>query len=106
MILLYCSLQFHKSTMVQNNEFDTIYHEHYSYYTVKSMDTLCKRSGLFLVDIIKHDIHGNSYIFVISKTNNRSFVVDNMIRDEELNGMNNVLTYLKYANNAKNITKI
>lgn len=94
-----------QATMVQNNEFDTIYHEHYSYYTVKSMDTLCKRSGLFLVDVIKHDIHGNSYIFVISKTNNRSSVVDNMIRDEELNGMNNVLTYLKYANNAKNVAK-
>ena len=92
-----------QATMVQNSEFDTIYHEHYSYYTVKSMDAICKRSGLFLVDVVKHDIHGNSYIFVISKTNNRSAVVDDMIREENLKGMSNILTYLKYANNAKKV---
>jgi len=92
-----------QATMVKNNEFDTIYHEHYSYYTVKSMDTLCKRAGLYLTDVVKHDIHGNSYIFVISKTNNRSTIVDNMINEETIDGMSNLLTYLKYANNAKKV---
>lgn len=89
-----------QATMVQNNEFDTIYHEHYSYYTVKSMDALCKRSGLFLIDVLEHPIHGNTYIFVLSKTNNRSPIVDIMISREDQAGMSNLYTYLKYANKA------
>lgn len=94
-----------QATMIKNNEFDTIYHEHYSYYTVKSMDTLCKRAGLYLTDVVKHDIHGNSYIFVISKTNNRAKIVDEIIHEENVYGMSNLLTYLKYATNAKNVAK-
>ena len=86
--------------MIENNEFDTIYHEHYSYYTVKSMDTLCNRAGVFLVDVIKHPIHGNSYIFVISTNNTRSSVVDEMITYENNIGLSQEITYKKYADSA------
>lgn len=92
-----------QATMVQNNEFDTIYHEHYSYYTVKSMDALCRRAGLFLVDVVQHPIHGNTYIFILAKTNKRSSVVDDMINREDQLGLSNLYTYLKYANKAKQI---
>ena len=89
-----------QATMIENNEFDTIYHEHYSYYTVKSMDTLCNRAGVFLVDVIKHPIHGNSYIFIISKNNIRSSVVDEMIIYENNIGLNKEITYKNYADSA------
>lgn len=92
-----------QATMVQNSEFDTIYHEHYSYYTVKSMDALCRRAGLFLVDVVQHSIHGNTYIFVLSKTDERSLVVDSMIAKENDLGMSDLYTYLKYSNNATKI---
>jgi len=92
-----------QATMIENNEFDTIYHEHYSYYNVKSIDALCRRAGLVLVDVIKHPIHGNSYIFVISKSNNRSKTVDEMIDHENAIGLNDESTYKTYADSAVRI---
>lgn len=94
-----------QATMVQNSEFDTIYHEHYSYYTVKSMDALCRRAGLFLVDVVEHSIHGNTYIFVLSKTDEQSPSVKRMIADEHDMGMCDLYTYLKYSNNATKIAR-
>jgi SAM-dependent methyltransferase len=92
-----------QALMILNNEFDTIYHEHYSYYNVKSMDTLCKRAGVFLVDVIAHPIHGTSYIFVISTKNTPSNTVKKMIEDERLNGLHELGRYQKYSSLAKKI---
>lgn len=92
-----------QATMVQNGEFDTIYHEHYSYYNVKSMKAICERVGLFLVDVVQHPIHGNTYIFIISKTNIPSNTVEEMISAEDIFGMSDMKTYEKYAISAKQI---
>jgi 2-polyprenyl-3-methyl-5-hydroxy-6-metoxy-1,4-benzoquinol methylase len=92
-----------QANMIENNEFDTIYHEHYSYYTVKSIDALCVRAGVVLVDVIKHPIHGNSYIFVISKNNNRSNIVDEIIAHEDAIGLSDESTYKTYADSAERI---
>ena len=44
-------IQTSQADMILNNEFDTIYHEHFSFFTPYSMRTLCNRVGLFLNDI-------------------------------------------------------
>lgn len=46
--------------LVQNLEFDTIYHEHVYYFTVKSLRKLFTQHGLVMVDIQKLEIHGGS----------------------------------------------
>jgi hypothetical protein len=56
--------------MVKNGEFDTIYHEHHSFFSISSMNALCERVGLVLEDVRERPVHGKSYLFVIS--NNRS----------------------------------
>lgn len=56
-----------QADMVVNGEFDTIYHEHISFYNAYSMRALVERAGLFLVDVFKTPIHGTSYVFVVSK---------------------------------------
>lgn len=60
-------IQTSQADMISNNEFDTIYHEHLSFFNVKSMATLVKNAGLNLLDVIKVPIHGVSYVFVLSK---------------------------------------
>lgn len=60
-------LQTSQADMIKNNEFDTIYHEHISFYNINSMNELCKRTGFHLVDVVKCPLHGVSYIFVLSK---------------------------------------
>jgi 2-polyprenyl-3-methyl-5-hydroxy-6-metoxy-1,4-benzoquinol methylase len=60
-------IQTSQADMVKNNQFDTIYHEHISFFSVKSFCTLAKRAGLNVIDVIKPSIHGTSFVFVLSK---------------------------------------
>ena len=82
--------------MILNGEFDTIYHEHLSFYNVKSIDALCKRAGLNLVDVIKSPVHGMSYIFVISKFAKAPRTIENLISHETSKGLYSPETYDKY----------
>lgn len=60
-------IQTSQAEILQNAEFDTIYHEHISFFTVKSMERLTSSCGLYLEDVRKVPIHGTSYIFIIRK---------------------------------------
>lgn len=93
-------VQTSQSNMVINNEFDTIYHEHISFFNTRSMKTLAERCGLFLHNVFKTDVHGTSYVFVITKNKIGELegVTDNL-KSEEASGLYNTLTYPKYALN-------
>lgn len=60
-------IQTSQADMVKYGQFDTIYHEHISFFNVKSMAALVKNTGLYLQDVLKTDIHGTSYVFVLSQ---------------------------------------
>ena len=87
-----------QADMVLNNEFDTIYHEHISFFNAKSMKALAERAGLHLVDAIKTPIHGTSYVFVLSKkaAPNR---VENIVSMEDSMGLYTDETYAHWAAN-------
>jgi hypothetical protein len=97
-------IQTSQAHMVQNNEFDTAYHEHLSFFNSLSMKTLVERCGLLLNNVFKFDIHGTSYIFEISRTR-KDTNVDSVIKNERANGMYRVGSYKRFAKNAKKITK-
>lgn len=46
--------------LVDHCEFDTIYHEHLSYFSVTALDKLFRSHGLFLSDVQRLPIHGGS----------------------------------------------
>jgi hypothetical protein len=48
--------------MVEHLEFDTIYHEHLSYFSVTALDRLFKEAGLVLWDVEEIGLHGGSLI--------------------------------------------
>jgi hypothetical protein len=50
----------HLLTLVQHTEFDTIYHEHFQYYTVLTAERALASGGLALVDVELLDTHGGS----------------------------------------------
>jgi 2-polyprenyl-3-methyl-5-hydroxy-6-metoxy-1,4-benzoquinol methylase len=60
-------VQTSQANMYANNEFDTIYHEHVSFFTVQSMMRAAKNAGCIVVNIYKTPIHGISYVFEIRK---------------------------------------
>jgi len=63
----YIFIQTSQADMVKYNQFDTIYHEHISFFSVKSFCTLAKSAGLNVVDVTRTNIHGTSFVFVLSK---------------------------------------
>jgi 2-polyprenyl-3-methyl-5-hydroxy-6-metoxy-1,4-benzoquinol methylase len=97
-------IQTSQANMVVNNEFDTIYHEHISFFNTFSMMKLVERAGLYLNDVIKTDIHGTSYVFVISKSKNEKNNIQKDVESLLKNKLNTTITYIQYALNAYKIT--
>jgi len=64
-------IQTSQAEMFEGYQFDAIYHEHISYFSVSSMKKLVERSGLYLEKVWKPNIHGYSYLFEIKKTKPR-----------------------------------
>lgn len=60
-------IQTSQKNMFYNGEFDTIYHEHHYFYSIKSMCTLAAKANLYLKEMYFPKIHGNSYLFIFSK---------------------------------------
>ena len=95
-------IQTSQANMIKNNEFDTIYHEHVSFFNIQSMDKLCKRAGLYLVGVEYMPIHGTSFVFVIRKKfDGRN--VDLLIKEEQSNGLYSPQTYVRYAQRCNDI---
>jgi len=100
-------IQTSQADMVLHNEFDTIYHEHVNFFNANSMNELARRVGLNLVDVIKTPIHGNSYIFVLSKRSANQHRVQNILDLEEANGLLNINTYDRWSETVyKNVNQL
>lgn len=52
---------------IQKNEFDTIYFEHLSYFSVTPLKALCNSIGLNIVNVEEHTIHGGSLRVTIGR---------------------------------------
>jgi SAM-dependent methyltransferase len=94
-------IQTSQADMVCNGEFDTIYHEHVNFYNVNSMNELCKRAGLGLVDAIKTPIHGTSYVFVVGH-HGRPEHINNLIELEK--DLLDVTVYQNWKTTAESLT--
>ena len=90
-----------QSDMVPNGEFDTIYHEHISYYNAESMKALAERAGLFLIDVVKTPIHGTSYVFVLAKQPAKEHYIENILAMESRLHMGS--TYRNWATGVKTL---
>lgn len=97
-------IQTSQANMILNNEFDTIYHEHISFFNIQSMDRLCKRAGLVLVGVEWMPIHGTSYIFIIRKKDDGRNV-ELLINEERSKGLYSSNTYVEYAKRCDDIVK-
>ena len=97
-------IQTSQANMIINNEFDTIYHEHLSFFNTKSMMAVLKNSTLNLNNVFKFDIHGTSYIFEISKSKYDSNI-ESILKIETDNGLYSSDTYQQYSLNCLDISK-
>ena len=99
----YLFIQTSQAEMIQNNQFDTIYHEHISFFNINSMNELAKRTDLNLIDVIKTPVHGISYLFIFSKKNINKYLVQNLIDVERQRGLLSDKLYSEYQNNVQTV---
>jgi len=84
---------------VEKNEFDTVYHEHYSYLSVRAMSHLFARYGMELFDVEQVAIHGGSLIYFIGHAGAHTVSgnVQTMIEAELAKGLGKRETYIAFA---------
>lgn len=88
--------------MVEHNEFDTVYHEHLSYFLVNSFSTLATRMGFRIVDILQTQIHGGSIRFFLKNEDGQHCEkVHQLIQNEEKKGLLSVSTYKEFSKRVK-----
>ncbi len=97
--------------LLRDNLFDTIYHEHLSYFSIKSLLILAKKSGLEIFDIHKSDLDGGSLrVFWKKKKNKKIKIRENTINkllDEEKNfGLHEINAYLEFKTRVEDLKRI
>ena len=60
-------IQTSQAKMVANGEFDTIYHEHHSFFHTRSLQALAVRAGLVVVGARTTPIHGTSALWMLQE---------------------------------------
>ena len=97
-------IQTSQADMILNNQFDTIYHEHVSFFNINSMRELTKRTSLVLTDVIKTPVHGISYLFRFTKNKFEGRTkISNLIGVERQRGLYKESTYDLYKANVNRI---
>lgn len=97
----------HLMQLVENNQFDTIYHEHFSYLSFHTVKKIFEAQGLEMFDVDELSTHGGSLrIYAKHKkdsTKNISENVDALLKKEEDKGMLNLAYYNNFQQKALNI---
>jgi SAM-dependent methyltransferase len=74
--------------LIAKLEFDTIYHEHFSYYSLSSVEALCRGHGLMICDVELLPIHGGSLrLFVAHAGRRASARVIELLAKEKSKGL-------------------
>jgi SAM-dependent methyltransferase len=84
--------------LIEQLEFDTIYHEHLCYYSLSSLDALLRRNGLVIVDVERLPIHGGTLrVFAARAGAVAQPDVSRLIREERMLGMTTIAYYRDFA---------
>ena len=90
--------------LIENMQYDTIYHEHLSYLSVKPMVEFCKKFGFEIFDIKEQTIHGGTLRYFISRKNTNKITgeVSNYLKIEDEKNLYSEKKLNDFANSVKN----
>ncbi len=81
----------HLLRLIEENQFDTIYHEHFSYLSLSAVDRFFAANGLSVFDVEEHPTHGGSLRVFAQRSDTgqqaRNVQVDALLERESLAGM-------------------
>lgn len=67
--------------LIQQNEFDTIYHEHFSYFSLLAVQKIFSFHGLTIFDVVELPIHGGSLRIYARHLENNTFSIQQSVND-------------------------
>ncbi len=92
-------------SMLNNNSYDTICHEHLEYYSIKSLKYIMDLANLKIINISFNQINGGSISLDVakkkSKYNENKTLLKWLLLREDLNGFNNLKTQKYFFNQCK-----
>jgi SAM-dependent methyltransferase len=91
----------HLLELIRHVEFDTIYHEHFSYFSLYAMEQVFRRHGLRLYDVERLSTHGGSLRIFAAHAARADLSDSASLREvraqEEAAGLADLKTYMQFA---------
>jgi SAM-dependent methyltransferase len=91
----------HLLNLIQQNQFDTIYHEHFSYFSLLAVEKVFTRHGLTLFDVEEIPTHGGSLRIYVKHQENNVIAIEPSIaalKAKEIQaGLDQIKTYANYS---------
>jgi SAM-dependent methyltransferase len=94
----------HFMRLMEQNQFDTIYHEHYCYHTLHSDTRICAAHGLRLFDVEELSTHGGSTRMYVSHADDPRPVcgaVGALLAEERRRGLDRMEAYAAFGEKVK-----
>ena len=92
----------HLMRLMAENQFDTIYHEHFSYWSLLAVERVFSKHGLELFDVEEIPTHGGSLRIFACHADDRSKPIEKRLLDlrdlEEREGFGKLDHYLSFSN--------
>jgi SAM-dependent methyltransferase len=92
--------------MLDGCEFDTIYHEHLSYFSLTALEGCFRRHGLTITDVERVPIHGGSLRLFAAPGGNSGSSVAALLAEEECWGVRTEAPYRAFAHRVKEIKAV
>ncbi|HKV35399.1 MAG TPA: class I SAM-dependent methyltransferase [Pyrinomonadaceae bacterium] len=83
--------------MIDRCEFDTVYHEHLSYFSLTALDALFTRNSLTIQNVERLPIHGGTLRVYAGHEKNQNESVVQLLRDEKESGLGELNFYSDFA---------
>lgn len=90
----------HVERLMAENQFDTIYHEHFSYFSLLTIDLMAARHGLRLIDVEELPTHGGSLrVYLAHQDSSRATEVrvSDLLERERRRGLTEMSTYESFG---------
>jgi hypothetical protein len=97
----------HLLNLIEQTQFDTIYHEHFSYLSLYSVDLIFRANGMEVFEVEQIPTHGGSLRVFAQRLDTRPYPVDQSVKEvldlEKTAGIMDDAIYLGFSKKLQNI---